>query len=89
MTRLTDGQRTVEITMNEWTGSGYTPDWSNDFFVTGSLPYNAESDAYEVKDVDYCVEQAMDWKKGIGDFYDADVTDVDLDNRSVDVEEIA
>lgn len=31
MTRLTDGTRTAEITINEWDGSEYTPDWSNDF----------------------------------------------------------
>lgn len=32
MTRLTDGKKTVEIEMMVWEGSGYTPDWSKDFF---------------------------------------------------------
>lgn len=31
MIKLTDNTKTVEIEMNHWTGSGYTPDWSNDF----------------------------------------------------------
>ena len=31
MTKLTDGKRTVGITMNTWTGTQYTEDWSSDF----------------------------------------------------------
>ena len=38
--RLTDGKRTVEITMQEWAGNEYTPDWSADFFEAGGLPRN-------------------------------------------------
>ena len=86
MTKLTDGNRTVEITMCNWTGSGYTPDWSNDFFVVGTLPYDDESNAYRVPDVDYCVDQAMDWQRGVGDYYDDVVPDVD--DRWVDVDYI-
>ena len=68
MTRLTDGKKTVEIAMQVWTGSGYTPDWSNDFFAVGGLEHDEEKDAYKVEDVDYCVEQAYDWKNSEGDF---------------------
>lgn len=32
MTRLTDGKKIAEIEMMVWEGSGYTPDWSYDFF---------------------------------------------------------
>lgn len=56
MTRLSDGKRVVEITMNEWTGTGYTPDWSNDFFNVGCLPYDEENDYYIVDDIEYCIE---------------------------------
>lgn len=69
MTRLTDGKKTVEIEMCDWTGSGWTPDWSADFFEVGGLKRDEERDAYIVNDVDYCVEQAEDWEKGKGDFY--------------------
>lgn len=58
MTRLTDGKKTVEIEMKKWNGSGYDPDWSEDFFEVGQVPYDEEKEAYIVKDVDYCIEQA-------------------------------
>lgn len=65
MTRLTDGTRTAEITINEWDGSEYTPDWSNDFFEVGNLPLvwvgAIDGEAHKVEDVDYCIEQANDW----------------------------
>lgn len=83
MTRLTDGKKTAEISMTEWTGNGYTPDWSNDFFEVGALKYNPETEAYEVEDVEYCVEQAQDWAAAKGDYREDE--DVNTDNRSVDV----
>ena len=84
MTRLTDGKKTVEITMQTWTGDGYTPDWSYDFFEVGALKRDEDAEAYIVRDVDYCVEMAMDWKNGVGDFYNE--LDTDVDDRTVDVE---
>ena len=68
MTRLTDGKVIVEIVMNEWENGCYTPDWSHDFFEVGNLTYNDEKDAYIVKDVNYCIEQAKDWRDSKGDF---------------------
>lgn len=62
MTRLTDGTRTVEITMQVWNGTQYSPDWSNDFFEIGSLPYDSDKNAYVVDDVDYCIDEASDWE---------------------------
>lgn len=81
MTRLTDGKKTVEITIHEWTGKGWTPDWSNDFFVVATLPYDAEKEAYIVDDVDWCIDQAMDWEQAAGDFY----YDTDSENRKVEI----
>lgn len=90
MTRLTDGTRTVEIAMTEWTGSGYTPDWSNDFFQVGSLPYNEETETYAVPDVDYCIDMAQDWANAKGDYLDDKdyYTEDEIGNRCVTVEEI-
>lgn len=90
MTRLTNGTKTIEITLTTWTGNGYEPDWSADFFSVGSLPYNDELDAYVVDDVDYCVEQANDWASAIGDFRDDRdyLDDEAIDNRTVFVEEV-
>lgn len=85
MTRLTDKTRTVEITMHEWTGSGYSPDWSNDFFQIGALKYDADLEAYIVPDVEYCADQAEDWQRGIGDF-STDADPRDISNRSVMIE---
>lgn len=87
MTRLTDGKRTVEITITEWNGSGYTPDWSSEFFSVGSLPYDEESDAYVVEDVDYCIEQANDWQNGVGDFLEDE--EIDVSDRCVTVDDVA
>ena len=84
--RLVSGNRIVEITMQTWTGTEYTPDWSRDFFEVGNLKYDEVLEAYEVEDIDYCIDQAMDWKNKEGDFYGEE--DVDGVERSVDVDEI-
>ena len=72
MTKLTDGKKTVDIEMMVWEGNGYTPDWSKDFFEVGNLEYDEKLEAYKVRDVDYCIEQASDWRKSIGDFSDCE-----------------
>ena len=64
--RMTDGKRTIEIQM---TANG-DPDWSKDFFNAGSLDYDESTDTYKVEDVEWCIEQAHDWQKSIGDFAD-------------------
>lgn len=58
--RLTDGKKTVEINIQRWNGSGYDPDWSNDYFEAGSLPYDEDKDARVVDNVDYCIDMAND-----------------------------
>ena len=70
MTRLTDGKKTVEITMYEERDGVELPDWSFDFFETGRLELDEEKDAYIVGNVDYCIEQAMDWKDATGEWED-------------------
>ena len=91
-TRLTDGKRTVEIVMNLWTGSQYTPDFSADFFEAGALDYDEEKEAYVVEDVDYCIEQAEDWENSRGDYAeDEDCPSASALNgweRCVDVTEV-
>ena len=70
-----------------WKGSGWSPDWSDDFFEAGRLQYDAERDARIVKDTEYCIDYAMDWKNGVGDFY-SDESTIDPEDRLVDVTEI-
>lgn len=84
MTRLSDGKKTVEITMNNWTGSGYTPDWSADFFQVGGCAYDDERNVYVVPNVEYCVDCARDWENGRWDG-DEDAAQDDLDSRCVDI----
>lgn len=62
--KMTDGKKTVEITMKVWSdfNTGYSPDWSNDFFNAGILPYDEDEDFFIVDDVDYCIEQAEEWE---------------------------
>lgn len=87
MARLTDGSRTVEISMRVWEGTGYSADISDDFFSVGGLRYNYEESAYIVSDVDYCIEVAELWESGRweGDEY---VTDEEVANRRIDWEEV-
>lgn len=86
MTILTDRKKTVGVTMWEWKRNeqGHTGDWSNDFFEIGGLPRvyleDLNVDAFEVDDVDYCVDQANDWMDYRGDFYDIDAKEYDDDH---------
>lgn len=82
--KLTDGRKTVEIRLCVWENGGYTPDWSEDFFNAGALQYDEDRDAYIVNDVNYCINQAQDWKDSTGDF-SCDEPD---ENRAVFVEEV-
>lgn len=68
--KLYDGKKLVEITMHLWDEreANMSPDWSNDFFDAGCLAYDMEQDAYSVNDVEYCIDQANDWKNFAGDF---------------------
>ena len=79
--KMTDGKKLVEVTMEIWNGSGYGPDWANEFFETAGLEFDGEVDAFMVDDVDYCIEQMEDWKNCTNDYID----DEDPDgNRYVD-----
>ena len=71
MTRLTDGARIVEITMKVWDKDkgSYGPDISGEFYDVGGLNRDEKTGAYIVLDVEYCIEQANDWRDSIGDFY--------------------
>lgn len=73
--KITDGTKTVEIRIQKWNGSGYDPDWSNDYFSAGSLPYDGETDTYTVDDVDYCIDMAMsELTDEDSEVYDEDMT---------------
>lgn len=84
--KITDGNRTVEIEMVVWdeSSASFSPDWSMDFFDAGLLEYDSEKDVYIVKDVDYCIEQANDWRDSIGDYRD----DTPNENNTVFIEEL-
>lgn len=77
MARLKDRKtgEIVEIEMKTWQEdqNQYTEDWSNDFFEVGCLEHDEEDDTlYLVDDVEYCIEQANDWKMSKGDFNEAE-----------------
>lgn len=56
---ITDGKKLVNIRIQRWNGTGYDPDWSEDYFDAGSLPCDEDSGIYIVDDVDYCVDIAL------------------------------
>lgn len=74
MTKLKDKKgNVVGITMHEWKETGYSTDWSNDFFNIGGCPTDEEDDTiYLVDDVEYCIDQANDCINHKGDFYDGE-----------------
>ena len=82
--KITDGKKTVDIKLVIWTGTGYSPEWTADFLTAGLLPYDEETDATIVPDVDYVIEQAYEWKNSTGDFQD----DVPNPNNEVLIEEL-
>lgn len=83
--RMTDGTKTIEITMCTFDGINRSPDFSHEFF---EAPYDEEADAYRVQDVDYCIERANDWRDGVGDFYDPEAEEDDRAERMVYVEDV-
>lgn len=61
--KITDGKKTVSIKMHEYDiYAGLSPDWSLDFFEAGSLPYDEQTEVYSVPDIEYCIDQANEWK---------------------------
>ena len=84
--KMRDKKKAVEIRMCIWDPerSQYSPDWSNDFFDAGCLPCDPGTDCHIVQDVDYCIDQAMDWMHSTGDYAD----DEPNDNNMVFVDEI-
>lgn len=72
MTKLTDGRRTIGITMRILSESGYSPDMSADFFETGGLPKTEDGETCVVKDVSYCIDRAFDWAYYKGEFFNSE-----------------
>lgn len=83
--KITDGNKTINITMREWDRTGWGSDFANEFFADGHSVFDREREAYVVKDVAYCIEQAMDWKNGTGDYMEE--KSFDTEDRLVEVEE--
>ena len=61
--KLTDGKKTVEIELKNDNGI----DWSAEFFEAGALEYDEAQDTYMVDDVQYCIDQAIDYIHGVSD----------------------
>ena len=72
--KLFDKNNTLSIRMYVWDGERWTQDISNDFYA--GAEYVRERDAYEVPDVDYCLDQALNWQFRRGDFADDDTEEV-------------
>lgn len=67
--RITDGKKTIEITMKEWEGNYWSDELSDDFFQ--DLEKIGWPDKVGLAtDVDYCIDYANDWAERKGDFED-------------------
>ncbi len=67
--RITDGKKTIEISMKEWEGNYWSYDLSDDFFDTAER-ISGDPVVGLVADVDYCIDYANDWAERKGDFED-------------------
>ena len=83
--------RTADITMTGINGVN----WEASFFNVGIIPYDGETDTYEVEDIDYLLEQVRDYCHHDGDFADLtpiydeeDATAVYVDGRLYCEEEV-
>lgn len=59
--KICDGVRAIDIEIKKWNGSGYDPDWSQDYFTAGCLPsYDTPSGehVYKVGSVQYAIDMA-------------------------------
>lgn len=68
MIRLTDGKFIIQVEMIEFQNGVEFPDYSADFLMWGLLIYDEDNEAYVVRDLDYCIDQMLDWEIGIGDY---------------------
>ena len=66
--KLRDANFKINLFMRNWTGNGWSRDLSEDFFEAGGLPVD-ENGFYLVNDVQYCVDQAEDYRMGRGNFF--------------------
>lgn len=64
---LSDHNRTICIEMKIWQGTGYSPNFANDFFNAGTLKHietpNCNEQIHIVNDVDYCIDMANAWEQ--------------------------
>lgn len=62
--KMTDGKKTVEITMKVWNDflDSYGFDFSYVFFDAGALPFTDDQETHIVSDVDYCIDSALEWE---------------------------
>ena len=93
MKRMTDGHKTIEITMEYWDEAQQRwIDIAEDFFADGQLHETVDgTDTIIVDDVDYCIEMARDWESKCSDLDSAvgvDEDTIEAEERRVWVDEI-
>ena len=57
---ITDGKKTYVIRMRKWDGSGWGPDFANDYCNAGLLPFDEDRGVHIVEDADDFAEGARD-----------------------------
>ena len=66
----TDGRMVIILEMAVWNGNQYGPSLEAEFFDNGTLDYVEQINCYCVDDVQDLIDQANDWKLGLGDYAD-------------------
>ncbi len=65
---ITDGKRTVGLSMWIWDGKNCSEELA-DVVMEMTVPRDPETGAHIVPDVQYCIDYAYDWRDFTGDFY--------------------
>lgn len=91
--KITDGKVIAVVKVYEWdpSSTGFTPDWSEDYFTAGDLEFDDELDAYKVDCIQDYVDSAKAWAEGKTDadddlaaYYTAEQIEEMIDSRCWD-----
>lgn len=78
MTRFTDGEKTVEITMSKFDGTNLSPDMSADLLQ--DLLREKTGEAYKIDNVDDLIDYVNDWAGYREECYDREALEEEREN---------
>lgn len=75
---ITNGKKTVEVTLRTWDGNRYSQDYAVDIFVDDCMKYNVENDCYITYDMESFLMMIDDCINGNSSYWDLEFSDDEL-----------